>query len=852
MNQPKPGRYTPQCPKCSHRLLIVVSDDPSVAPSVVLVKEKPKAAAEPAQTVAPAARRQNLDATAEFSSPQAAPAVSKGEPAATQAPRNPATSASSSKGLAATLAPTAPPSPQGGDDTTGFKVAEEQPAAGQLSGSLGGYQLLKQLGRGGMGAVYLAKQVSLDRNVAVKVMRSDWARDPIFVARFTREAYAAAQLVHHHVVQIYDIGVERQNNYFSMELVDGKSLSDLIAQQGKLDPQVAVGFILQAARGLAFAHQQGMVHRDIKPDNLLINSHGIVKVADLGIVKVPGAAKEGEAASQGASAGSLTASASSAVTMAGVAMGTPHFMAPEQARDSASVDARADIYSLGCTLYMLLTGRPPFAGKTAIEVITKHASEPVIPPDAVVKRVPKDLSDILLKMVAKQAEDRYANMAEVIRALEGFLGVESGKPFSPREEHATALEEAAAAFYAPAVGRLRGKAVLAFFGVLLLATLVFAWFRPSLAIGCLGLMVMTPLAHLAIVGIAQKTFIFAKTRQLVFTSGIGGWLKGAMAALVLLVVLYALGWLWIWIGAGLLAALLALGYYAVVDRSLERARRPSIEKSEQLLKTLRLNGLEEDALRQFICKYAGQQWEEFYEALFGYEAKLSARSRWGLVDRGTARPKFAAWREPVVRWIDARVTAKKLARERRHLAAMEEMGLRATGVDPAEAKRLAEEKTKVLIAKVKSTRVKVSEEPSGKPWARPLARLVGPEVRFFGGAALLACSLLWAHQNHLIRSEEIKSAVESAKQQAEQAQLDEGKVQATKELAGSWLARAREAKPLEIPLVPTAITALVSHLWAAGAGLLLVVSSFLESRRVVAVFVLAAIGVFAANWIPLP
>ncbi|HEV3342556.1 MAG TPA: serine/threonine-protein kinase [Pirellulales bacterium] len=875
INQPKPGRYTPQCPKCSQRLLIVVSDDPSEPPSVVVVKEKAKV--HPAETVAPAAKAKPA-ATAAFTAKVAsdrtkgepadpsatadfAPPKSASRPAATGAPRSAARAGTGAPGVtdalgtgggpAATGLPTTPPPSKAGAESTGFNVAP-QPAAGELSGTLGGYQLVKQLGRGGMGAVYLARQMSLDRNVAVKVMRTDWARDPVFVARFTREAYAAAQLVHHHVVQIYDIGVERQQNYFSMELVDGKSLADVLQEQGKIDVEVAVGYILQAARGLAFAHQQGMVHRDIKPDNLLINSHGMVKVADLGIVKVPGATGAAEESRPASSTGSLAASASNAVTMAGVAMGTPHFMAPEQARDSASVDARADIYSLGCTLYMLITGQPPFAGKTAMEVITKHASEPVVPPDAVVKRVPKELSEIILKMVAKQPADRYASMTEVIKALEGFLGVESNKPFSPREEHAQALEEAASGFYAPPLAKLRGKLVAGYFGALLLLTLITAFLSASLAIGCLGLMAMTPLAYLVIAGVTQKTFIFSKTRELIFTAGIGGWLKGAAAALMLLVILFALGWLWVWIGAGVAAVLIALGYYMAIDRPVQRARRTPLDNAEQLLKKLRLNGLEEDALRQFICKYSGQQWEEFYEALFGYEAKLQARSRWGLVDRGTTRPKHAAWRDRVVRWIDARVTAKKLARERKHLAAMEEMGLRATGVEPAEAKRLAEEKTKVLIAKVKSARVKATEEPSGNRWMRMLGRLVGPQVRFFGGAAVLALSLLWAHQNQLIRAEELQSVGESAMQQAQQGQVDDSQVETTKKLAGSWLERARKAKPLELPLVPTSITGFFSHLCVAGAGLLLVISSIQSRRVVIAGFLLAAIGLFAAQWVGLP
>ena len=153
---------------------------------------------------------------------------------------------------------------------------------------LGGYRVLRELGRGAMGAVYLARQVSLDRNVALKVIQTRLAKNPTFIARFTREAYAAAQLTHPNVVQIYDLGCEGDIYYFSMEFVEGESLGALVQRDGKLDADTAVRYILQAARGLKFAHDQGLVHRDVKPDNLLLSQHGVVKLADLGLVKTVG------------------------------------------------------------------------------------------------------------------------------------------------------------------------------------------------------------------------------------------------------------------------------------------------------------------------------------------------------------------------------------------------------------------------------------------------------------------------------------------------------------------------------------------------------------------------------------
>src|SRR5262249_23190986 len=142
--------------------------------------------------------------------------------------------------------------------------------------TLGNYEIIRQLGRGGMGAVYLARQVSLDRPVALKVMNAEWAQDPGFLVRFTREAYAAPQLAHHNIVQVYDIGCDRGLHYFSMEYVEGRSLADLLKARGKLAAEEAASYILQAARGLQFAHDRGMIHRDVKPDNLLLNDQGVI------------------------------------------------------------------------------------------------------------------------------------------------------------------------------------------------------------------------------------------------------------------------------------------------------------------------------------------------------------------------------------------------------------------------------------------------------------------------------------------------------------------------------------------------------------------------------------------------
>ena len=405
-----------------------------------------------------------------------------------------------------------------------------------MPASLGGYTVLKLLGKGGMGAVYPVRQVSLDRNVALKVMNPHWAKDPAFLARFTREAYAAAQLVHHNIVQIYDIGEDHETPFFSMEFVQGKNLAEVTNAQGKLDVDEAVGYVLQAARGLKFAHDQGMVHRDIKPDNLMLNDQGIVKVADLGLVKTAGLAAGDDQSDNSSRPASLTGLSSLPdVTSAGVAMGTPSYMAPEQGRNAATVDHRADIYSLGCTLYVMLTGRPPFQGKSALEVMTKHLTEPVMAPDVIAKRVPKNLSGIILKMLAKKPEDRYPDLSAVIADMEKFLGVSSAGPFTPTEEHAAALEAAVKQFNNAPAARQCAIAVPATFGILALLVFFCAVFsQPLWAIGVIGLAVMTLAGSFLTSGIIYRTHLFVKSREMLLDSNWGERIRWALYAALFL------------------------------------------------------------------------------------------------------------------------------------------------------------------------------------------------------------------------------------------------------------------------------------------------------------------------------
>jgi hypothetical protein len=726
------------------------------------------------------------------------------------------------------------------------KPSKPQEADENIPSTLGGYQVIKELGRGGMGAVYLARQVSLDRPVALKVMNQRCATDPVFVARFTREAYAAAQLTHHNVVPIYDIGAHKGTHFFSMEYVKGQSLMDLVREHGRLDAEAAVGYVLQAARGLAFGHQMGLVHRDVKPDNLLLSEHGIVKVADLGLVKITAVADPGEAAAEG-KPGRLAPSLSTNITRAGKTMGTPTYMAPEQARSASEVDSRADIYSLGCTLYALLTGKPPFEGKTVLEVLTKHASEPIVPPDVLVKRVPKELSAILLKMLAKKPEDRYPDMKAVIEALEKFLGIHHTGVFSPREEHAVLLEKCVKKFNeAPGV-RLRSRVIVGFFAccaVLVLACLLFGWLVP--AGGVLGLAVMTPLSYFLVQGWMEKSYLYLKVRELVLGCGWSDLLYWIAAGTLFVLVLFLVHLLWIWIAFGLTAFVLGAGLYFLADRRLAAQRAAPIETAEKLFRSMRLQGLEEQALRQFVCKYSGRHWEGFYEALFGYEAKVMARE-WVRGEAARSSAKFAAWRDSLVAWIDARQQARKEARERRLLQAVEAKALQAKGLEAAEANQKAAQMAEVMVTRAaeikKEAAQPASPENATVPHAalrdlletarepetfdfgpasemRPLrprtglfTGLLGAKLRFLAGAILITVCLLWMYQNRLLEEDNLQKLFAEIIKTQDFQKLEQRDV-------ALWL-----------PGVPTNLTQWFSGFYPGIAGLVLLLSAFFGGWR---------------------
>ena len=680
VKSPKPGTYAPKCPKCAVAFQLIVADDPEQTIVVRLA----------AATVPAGVAAQRSVETTDVAEERTGDHFDVPGPADDTDDRTQALTgeyeARTHRDQDRTEALPGDRPVDDVDATTAAEPADAKTKAKQpkpqqsLPDRLGGYELAKQLGAGGMGAVYLAKQVSLDRDVALKVMHANWASDPIFLARFTREAYAAAQLNHHNVVQIFDIGADAGINYFSMEFVEGKSLGDVLCKHGKLDPTTAVGYVIQAAKGLKYAHDRGMVHRDIKPDNLMLNVEGIVKVADLGLVKTRGMTNADDAAPEASgskhpeqSAGSKLRAVSTGVTSVGTAMGSPSYMAPEQCRDASTVDARADVYSLGCTLYALLSGRTPFQGKTALEVIDKHLHETPPPLEAIDRGLPKELCAIVARTLEKHPDARFRGMEEFVAELRSWQDrSKSGTP-RPTEEQIALFENLTKQLTSHGTAKLGGMLAVGLPVVGLVVGAALVAVKPAVGAAVLLAVPAGVAAAVVVGGVLTGSELFAKLRAWLFGARIVDWLTVTAAGMLFLVGLYFSGFVWSGTAGIVVGVLVGAAFAFGITRTIHAKRIASRTDFNQVLKRLRLAGMDEDAVREFVVLSAGDDAENVVDCIYGPDAKRSLRS--GFEDRGEAKPKYAARTDRLTARIEDALEARKHAEARKYLRTLEEKRL---------------------------------------------------------------------------------------------------------------------------------------------------------------------------------
>ena len=278
-----------------------------------------------------------------------------------------------------------------------LKTRIKKTAAHQIPG----YKILGKLGAGAMAVVYKARQLSLNRTVAIKVLPKRFSENPEYVERFYKEGQAAGKLNHNNIVQAIDVGEAGGYHYFVMEYVEGKTVADDLAASSIYEEADALDIIIQVAHALAHAHAHGLIHRDVKPKNIMISKDGVVKLADMGLAREITDIKLAE-------------------TEAGKAYGTPYYIAPEQIRGKIDIDGRADIYGLGCTFYHMVTGQVPFMADDSAEVMRKHLREPLTPPDHINTSLTAGVSETIEIMVAKRRKNRYNSVEELLLDLEAL------------------------------------------------------------------------------------------------------------------------------------------------------------------------------------------------------------------------------------------------------------------------------------------------------------------------------------------------------------------------------------------------------------------------------------------------
>jgi serine/threonine-protein kinase len=296
-----------------------------------------------------------------------------------------------------------------------------------------GYQIIEKLGRGSMGVVFKARQTSVDRIVAVKILLDSLAQNKEFIKRFDREAKIAAKLSHNNIVNAIDAGEVNGYHYFVMEYVEGSTIKDALDKGQVYEEKAALRIVLAVAEALKHAHARGLIHRDIKPENVILTKDGNVKLADLGLAR-------------------LTADEKWAMSEAGMAIGTPYYISPEQVRGQIDVDIRADIYSLGASLYHMVTGRVPYDGETPTEVMRKHVDRTVtlVPPDHLNTNLSSGLGMVVETMMSKNREQRYRNPDDLILDLKCLLQGDSPMIAGQKPDTLAVLSEGEAKDTTPA------------------------------------------------------------------------------------------------------------------------------------------------------------------------------------------------------------------------------------------------------------------------------------------------------------------------------------------------------------------------------------------------------------------
>ena len=745
---------------------------------------------------------------------------------------------------------------------------------------LGGCLVLKLLGHGPRGKTLLARPLSLAPPVVLKLISADRERDAVFVERHLRETLAASRLSSPHLARIVDFGRDRRSIYTAVEYVPGASLAEEIARRGRVEPLLAASWILQAARGLAEAHAQGIWHRDIKPENLRLDRGGLVVVDDLGLETTPSlAAAESrldKADRKGPAGRGSTVSrdaAAVAPTIERVAVGTPAYMAPELARDALVIDGRADVYSLGCVFYELVTGRPPYSRPTATELIASHQDQPMIPPREFVPRLSPAIGETIEAMTRKAPEERLPGMSAVVDALEHCLGLRTGAAAAEETAYREAIREASALVRNAPEILLRGRILLGVGGAwlaLLLLLVVLGAFRPAVVVGGFGALVGAAL------GLSSKSLqpagLLDGVRELLLGDGLRSWLIVAIVGVVFLGLAATWGLLGVLLFLGVCAGGLIGAFHYYVERPCARVLAEAASHVADALGRLRHAGYDERLARWMLAAEAGPGWETLFAAIFGDRALEAERLR-NSADASVL--ERLSWRGAAGRLVSALLEMRRDARLRRLFQQVEEARFEAEGLNLMTARRRSWRVSRALIlaaaewrdeqlalagrgataaaGPVLSQRLREAVEAPEHILERrethpgPIRRrlesfsnfVFGRTTRVALGAAMLAGLALWLHKHEVITATQVGEAAAEVGRAARQAAKEADPSRLQEIHVDIPVERSRLFEPLGVAALPEPLrSAPAANLGAA--GLLLLVASLYQSRAMGFCSILAA------------
>jgi hypothetical protein len=668
---------------------------------------------------------------------------------------------------------------------------------------VGGALILTELGRTSRGSVSVGRQVVLGRDVTIRLLPADWGgTDVNTLARSYREAFVAGEIVHPNLVRRLAFSQDRTRRFTIEEPLDGPSLAALAVRNDGNGGDTALASILQAARGLLAAHEQGLAHGDPSAENIRLDSNGNVKLGGLGLGGVSPETRDG----------------------------------PE----SFALSAARDVQILGQTLEILAGGR----------------NGSVRPASGLVEAV-------AAKMKAAGTANGYRDLADAVRAIETTLGVTPGGTFVPTPDEDARLLRAVEAFHDIPLAALRAKLILGFVGICLLFVALFVrGGHLASAASLLGLLAMTAsLYTLVRAGAEGRSGLFGRLRELVLGGRRADWLMIAAVVVVAVAALGFLGWLVGGIALAIASAIFAIGFLVAFDVPIARDRETPLAEARSLLASMRGRGVGEPALRDFVRRSGGRRWDELFEALFGLD-----ETRRALAVASTENPsrfRLDAWRFPILDWIESRLRDRRESLAREQFERIEEAAAIARKINDMTARRKRKRIAEALIVVGREVRdaslaqlappgdaIRVTPRPipdlireavetpeklltstisddldrGPNPVVRLLAALVGPRIRFLVGGILLAGFLLWADQVNIISSSEIRDRAQQAINAQDISHLSTVEIN---------LGRALDpSDPLILPHIPFRFTEAIAGYGVGAAGLILIVSAFVAGARI--------------------